>query len=187
MTKRAPIKKRTSANKKVPTKPTKPPIKAAPSGIVSILAVFDCDHSVFDREAFQKEGHFVPGLYGADRRTPRQWKGTELHELKLWRRLPPPEYKSDARGEPVQQVLRVLSDSLESAVASMEALIPEAFFSVHHAQQMQASTFQMMSEMQAKQEELLKIVKEVGGARYQDNDNAVAAACQLIRELGEKR
>jgi hypothetical protein len=180
-------KQKTSTKKNKRQKPRPPAPDAAPAkspkpGKVYVSPEFDCDHSVHDREQFQQEErHLLPGLYEADHRTPRQWEGSEVHVLKLYRYPPPTSID-----EP-QEVLQVRSDSLGAALDLMRTLIAETFFAMHHAQQMQATTFEMINKMQAQQEELLRLVKEVGGSKYQGNDNAVVAACQLIRELGEAK
>jgi hypothetical protein len=90
-----------------------------------------------DREIFQKEGHFVPGMKDVNGFR-REWDGPLVFVGTIWQDV------RDVQGQVTgrNQVLRVLADSPMELERLMQLAIKDSFFAWWSAQQLQGSTYE---------------------------------------------
>lgn len=100
----------------------------------TVLVPFPITIKRFDREKFQKEGHFVPRMIDAHG-MPRDWEGPLVFVGIL-------DYEMRDADENVvtkKRVLRVLADTPDELFRLMEQRIKETFFALFLAQRVQST------------------------------------------------
>jgi len=93
---------------------------------------FTCESEQHEKTSFQKDGHFISGLKDENGRR-RDWEGNEVHIVSL-------KFKGE-------QVLRVMSDSLEDAQRLMVIAIQDTFFANFAAQFVMGFNYQKWTQL----------------------------------------
>lgn len=122
---------------------------AAPKNI-TVHAEFTCGYMVYpNRRKFQTDGHFLAGLKDKQGKR-REWKGKTVHVLVL-------HYKD-------QEVLRIMSDSLEDVRRLMAIEILRHFFALFSADYNREFTYNAFQRVNEERNALMQYLIGKGEA-----------------------